>query len=75
MKKIDKFAFSHLWQTWVGKQIVKHSGKPFKSTFKVGVVKDIMVNPYSNKIAFLMDDESLVDCHQCKLHEPQIETI
>ncbi len=66
-KKIQNFNNSKDWSTWVGKEIEKFSGKPFKSTFKTGTVKMFTVNQHSGKEAFLMDDESIVDCFQCKL--------
>ena len=56
------------WLSWVGKTICKKSGKPFKSGKINGVIKELTINPYSNKKGFLMeDDNSIVDCHQCKL--------
>lgn len=55
---------------WIGKEIVKHSDKPFKSGFKTGIPKDVGVNPNSNKMAFIMsDDDTYVDCKQCKLKD------
>lgn len=65
--KVDKFAYIDEWPNWVNHEVIKHSGKPFKSGKKIGVVKELTTNPYSNKKAFKMDDDSIVDCHQCKL--------
>lgn len=62
-----KFNTEDQWPNWIGKEIVKHSGKPFKSTLKVGIPVDLTTNPNSNKKAFLMDDGSIVDCFQTKL--------
>ena len=74
-KKIDKFEYSHDWENWVGKQIIKHSNKPFKSGEKVGVIESLEINPNSGKKAFLMrDDKTLVDCHQCRLLTELVET-
>jgi hypothetical protein len=56
------------WETWVNKEIVKSSGKPFKSGEKVGLVKELTTNPYSNKPGFLMWDGSIVDCHRTELN-------
>jgi hypothetical protein len=58
------------YNDWVGKQIVKRSKKPFKSTLKIGTVKSLDINPNTNKQAFsFLEDDSLVDCQQCKLLE------
>lgn len=68
--KIDKFADANNWNKWVGKKIEKHSNKPFKSGLKIGIPKQYGENPYTGKPAFLMlDDETWVDCFQCKLIE------
>ena len=53
-------------QSYVGKKVKKESGKPFKSTFLINTVKDVVINPNTNNKAFsFIEDESLVDCHQC----------
>jgi len=52
---------------FVGKVITKHSGKPFKSGEVEGTVVGFTTNPDTNREGFLMDDGSIVDCHQCKL--------
>lgn len=42
--------------------------KPFKSGLKVNTVKGITTNPHTNKSAFTFEeDNSLVDCHACKI--------
>jgi len=69
MITVDKFINATQWDQWLGKQIIKHSGKPFKSRFKIGIPQEMTTNPNSNKLAFKMDDGSVVDCHQCKLYE------
>lgn len=58
----------------IGKQVVKCSGngkrasKPFKSGNKQNTVKDLIVSPYTNKLAFIFnEDDSCVDCDQCCL--------
>lgn len=67
-KKLDKFSCESEWQNWIGQKIEKHSGKPFKSSKKIGIPIAIETNPNSGKLAFRMkDDETLVDCYQCKL--------
>lgn len=65
--KVDKFKYSNQWSQWIGKSVEKHSDKPFKSGLKVGRVMELTINPHSGKDGFLMDDGSIVDCHQVKL--------
>ena len=54
------------WLSWVNEEIIKKSGKPFKSGAKIGKVVEMTINPYSDKLAFKMCDKSIVDCHQCE---------
>lgn len=62
--KVDKFVDNESWLSYIGKSIKKRSGKPFKS----GIPDKIEVNPQSGNIAFhMIADDTLVDCHQCKL--------
>lgn len=56
-----------IYNLFIGKNVVKKSGKPFKSNEKVGMVVDITINPHTNKKVFLMNDDSIVDCHVVKL--------
>ncbi len=65
---MDKFSEEKEWGNWLDNEIVKHSGKPFKSGLKIGIAKKMVINEHSGKLAFLMDDESVVDCFQCKLN-------
>lgn len=51
--------------TFIGQTITKESGKPFKSGEKVGTVVGTTINPNTFLPAFMMDDGSVVDCHQC----------
>jgi hypothetical protein len=67
--KVDKFLHKEVWSDWVGSLITKHSGKPFKGGDYNVIVKAVTTNPHSNKMAFLISDGSIVDCHQCKLVE------
>lgn len=67
MSKLDKFEHLKDWDKWIGLEIIKHSGKPFKSGLKIGRVRELTTNPYSLKDGFLMDDGTIVDCHQCLL--------
>lgn len=67
MKRINKFLEQSNWQNWIGKEIIKHSDKPFKSGSKTAIPLEITINEYSQKTAFKLDDGSVVDCHQCCL--------
>lgn len=58
-----------MYKEMVGKEIVKKSGKPFKNTEKIDVVKELSVNPHTNKPAFIMSCGEFVDSHICKLNE------
>ena len=66
-KRVDKLKDKDNWKYWVGNEIVKHSGKPFKSGLKIGIPNGMGINPNSGKQAFIMDD-CYVDCYQCKFH-------
>lgn len=66
-QKIDKFQDKAAWHKYVGKRICKHSGRPFKSGKKIETVVKLGVNEHSGKFGFVLADESIVDCHQCKL--------
>lgn len=70
-KKIDKLKNQDDWDNWIGKQVVKYSKKPFKSGKTIGIPVEVTVNPHSNKKAFKMDDNSIVDCFQVALHEQE----
>lgn len=48
-------------------RVIKKSGKPFKSTLKVNTVKDIVINPNTQREAYtFFEDDSIVDKKQCK---------
>lgn len=66
-KKVDKFEHQEDWDKWIGKEVEKHSKKPFKSGKLTGFPVQMTVNPNSGKKAFKMDDNSIVDCFQLKL--------
>ena len=68
MKTSKKFDTQDQWFDWIGHRITKHSGKPFKSKNTIGIPTCVVTNPNSCKQAFLMDDGSIVDCHQTKLY-------
>jgi len=53
----------------VGRKITKRSGKPFKSGNKIGTIKDVKINPHSNKPGFLLEDGSVVNQDVCLFME------
>jgi hypothetical protein len=55
------------YNTWIGETIIKRSNRPFSSGEKAEVVTGLTKNPFSNKIAFELEDSKLVDCYQCRL--------
>lgn len=55
------------WHAMIGEQIVKRSGKPFKSGKKVGLAMNVCVHDHTTNLAFLMDDGSQVECWRCEL--------
>ena len=66
--KINKLEFANDWSNWVGKEIEKFSGKPFKSQNKTAIPNSVGINPNSGKIAFYFNEtNTYVDCFQCKL--------
>ena len=63
-------ALEAVWPTWVGKAVVKKSRNPFKSGEKIGTVKGITTNPFTNRMAFTFnEDDSFVECMKCHLVE------
>ena len=65
MKTID-------YSTWVGQRVFKYrktrTPKPFKSGHQVNTVKGITVNPNTQKVAFIFEeDDSIVDAHICQV--------
>ena len=65
--KVDKFKHKDDWENWVGCDVIKHSKKPFKGGKQIERVVNITTNPHSFKQAFILEDESIVDCHQVHL--------
>jgi hypothetical protein len=55
------------FESYVDKNVIKASGKPFKSGLLVGTVHSVGVNPYTGKPGFFFyNDDSIVDCYICK---------
>jgi hypothetical protein len=62
--------YSHMIGKKVSKVRKDRVPKPFKSGFKVNTVKEITINPNTQKPAFLfIEDDSVVDCHICSIQE------
>lgn len=59
-EKVDKFSCKSDWPEWVGKEITKHSGKPFKSDAKIGIPISLEINEHSGKQAFRMQEDDTV---------------
>lgn len=57
------------YETWVGQPIMKFSDKPFKNGKKTNVVKQTTINPHSGKMAFEVEDGSVVNCEMCYLKQ------
>lgn len=56
------------WPLWVGKQVSKVSGKPFKSKEKVNTVSGITIHPVTGLHAFIFnEDDSAVECFRTVL--------
>ena len=64
--KIDKFEDCKDWENWIGLEVIKHSKKPFKGGKQIEIVEYLTTNSFSGKQAFILNDESIVDCHQVK---------
>lgn len=60
-----------MWEyacSMIGKKVLKHSGKPFKSTLKTNTCTGIIRNPNTNLWALTFaEDDSVVDVKQLKL--------
>ena len=54
------------YNNYFGKQVMKVSGKPFKSGQKTNTVKGLIVHPALKVFAFTFEeDDSYVECRQC----------
>lgn len=60
-----------MWNRWRDRQVIKNSGKPFKSGEKIGTVARIGDHEYSPHLAFtILEDGSQVECFRCQLYVP-----
>lgn len=57
------------YANWIGKTVIKHSGKPFKSGEITAKATALTTNPHSGKQGFEIDGnaKNIVDCYQVKL--------
>lgn len=56
------------WESWVGLHVQKKSGKPFKSTLKIGTVNGTCVHPKTGHLCFTFEeDPSYVEAFRCEL--------
>lgn len=59
----------------VGDKVVKKSGKPFKSTFKVGTIGSFVSNPNDPKgrpAVTIVEDGTVVSVYQLKLQNEKL---
>lgn len=57
---------SELREFWIGKTVVKYSGKKFKSGKKSATVKDVIVHPIIKIPALtFLEDDTYVECRKC----------
>lgn len=59
-----------VWMGWIGSRVEKKTGKPFKSTFKIGTVKGTCQHPVTGHLCFTFEeDESYVEAFRCQLYK------
>lgn len=57
---------SELREFWIGKTVVKYSGKKFKSGKTTATVKDLIIHPITKIPAItFIEDDSYVECRKC----------
>jgi hypothetical protein len=49
-------------------QVIKKSGKPFKSKSKIEKVVGLITNPFTKRLAVLFEDESFCDIRSLELY-------
>lgn len=55
-----------------GTKVVKISRRPFKSGEKIATVKELTVNPYTDREAYSFEeDDSVVEVRMCKEYIPE----
>lgn len=76
-KDIHKSDLSHIENikiekedvSFIGKTIVKRSAKPFKSGDKLAIVTGFSKHPFTKKLCFVLEDNSIIECFRCKLYD------
>lgn len=73
IRQLKAQCFFALGQEYVGKKVLKPSGKPFKSTLKMNTVKEVVNHPVIGVPAFKFhEDDSIVDVRNVKLADDKI---
>jgi len=55
---------------YIGRKVVKESGKPFKSRKKINTVAGMTLHPKLNSPCWtFMEDDSYVECRRCQFLE------
>lgn len=57
----------------IGQLIKKKSNKPFKSKIRIARIKDVILHPQKKTVAYLLQDESYIECAVCELVPPIID--
>lgn len=61
--KLKKELTLNTWQSWIGCQVVKKSGKPFASGSKTNTVKALVTHHITKELSFSFEeDSSIVEC-------------
>ncbi len=55
--------------SFIDKTIVKKSAKPFKSGSKLAIIKGFVINEHTEKLCFVLEDKSIVECFRCKIYD------
>lgn len=65
--KIDTQVEIDAWNTWIGSQVKKKTGKPFKSGNKIGTIIGTCTHPVTNRMCFTFkEDDSYVEAFRCR---------
>jgi len=56
-----------MFEEYIGKKVVKISGKPFKSSYKANTVKDVVEHPLGKPAFSFEEDDSIVEAWRCRL--------
>ena len=66
-KRPDRFLPIEEFFANIGKRVEKYSGNPFKSSFKINTVKDVIINEELGGVACytFVEDDTWVECFRC----------